>query len=85
MGASWSAAAFRINAGMESGHVALKDFRPSRRLWIPFQLTSMSGISGWGQGPLSGSELVSSLMKTDINWLMRMLALLWLSLYIHKR
>ena len=26
MGASWSAAAFHINAGMESGPVALKDF-----------------------------------------------------------
>ena len=62
MGASWSAAAFRMNAGIESGPVALKDFRPFSSLWTPFQLIAMSGISGWGLGPLSGSELVSSLV-----------------------
>ena len=81
MGASWSAAAFRINAGMESGPVALNDFNPLRSLWTPFQFTLMFGISGWGLGPLSGIELVSSLVKTDSNWLLRMLALLWLSLF----
>ena len=48
MGASWSAAAFRINAGMESGPVALNDFNPLRSLCTPFQFTSMFGISGWG-------------------------------------
>ena len=36
---------------------------------------------GGGLGPLSGSELVSSLVKTDSNWLLSMLALLKLSLF----
>ena len=43
-------------------------------------LIAKSGISGWGLVLLSGSELVSSLLKADSNWLLRMLALLWLSL-----
>ena len=33
-----------------------------------------------GAGFLLDSELVSTLVKTDSNWLLRMLALLWLSL-----
>ena len=54
-GASWSAAAFRINAEMETDPVALKDFSPFRSLWTPFQFIALSGTSGWGLGPLSGS------------------------------
>ena len=49
-------------------------------MWTPFQLTSMLGILGYGLGPLSGRELVSSFVNTDTNWLLRMLALLVLSL-----
>ena len=74
-GASWSAAALRINAGIESGPVALNGFIPLSSLWTPFQLTSMLGILGNGLGPLSGRELVSSFVNTDTNWLLRMLAL----------
>ena len=66
---------------MESGPVALKDFKPLRSLWTPLQLTSISDIAGWGLGSLSGIELVSSLVKTDLNRLLRMFALIWLSLF----
>ena len=38
-------------------------------------LIVMSGIFGWELGPLSGSELGFSFVKTDSNWLLRMLSL----------
>ena len=44
-------------------------------------LIVLSGIFGWELGPLSGSELGFSFVKTDSNWLLRMLALLRLSLF----
>ena len=72
---SKSAAPLRIKAGMESG------FSPLRSLCTSFQLTSVVGIAGHGLGPLSGSELVSSLVKIGWNWVLMMLALLWLSLF----
>ena len=65
---------------MEAGPVALKVFRPLSSLWTPFQLTSVSGISKCGLGPLSGMVLVSYLEKTDSNCLFRIFALLGLSL-----
>ena len=49
--ASSPAAALRVNAGM-----VLNGFNP---------LTSMLGMLGYGLGPLSGKELVSSFVKTD--------------------
>ena len=53
---------------MESGPVALKGFSSLRNLCIPFQFTTVEGISGYGLVPLSVSEVVSSLVKTDWNW-----------------
>ena len=40
----------------------------------------MLGMLGYGLVPLSGRELVSSFVKTDIYWSFRMLALLELLL-----
>ena len=52
---------------MEPGLVALNGFSLLRSLCNLFQFTSMVGISGYGLGPLSGNELISSLVKTDWN------------------
>ena len=46
IGASWSTAAFKIKAGMESGPGALKGFSPLRSLCTAFQFTSVIGMSG---------------------------------------
>ena len=75
IGASSSAAALRINAGIEFGR-----FQSVEKFLNSFQLTSMMYMLGYGLVPLSGRELVSSFVKTDTNWSLRMLALLVLSL-----
>ena len=35
----------------------------------------MSGMVGWGLGPLSGSGEFSSMVNTDWNWSLRILSL----------
>ena len=56
-----------MKTGMESGPVALKGSSPLRILCTSFQFTAMAGISRYGLGPLSGNELVSSLVATEWN------------------
>ena len=59
-GASSFAAAFRMNAGIEAGPVALRVLRFFRSLWTPFQSTLISGMLGVVLVPLSDILVRSS-------------------------
>ena len=78
--ASSSAAAFRMNAGIESGPVALCVLRFINSSWT-FQSTLISGMLGVVLVPLSGILVRSSCVKTDLNCTLRISALALVSLW----
>ena len=77
-GVSSFAAVFNMKAGMESGPAALSGRRLWRRLRTPASLTVILGMSGKGLLPLLGMLVVSSSVKTDLNWCFTISALLTL-------
>ena len=80
-GANSDDAAWSIFVGIWSDPAALFTFRFFCSLYTPFSVMFMSGMLLKLLGPLFGIGPSSSLVKTDVNWSFRMLALLWLSLF----
>ena len=60
----------RIHAGMRSGPPALLIFRSDSKALTPDLLIWMSGMSGYGDEPLSESARCSE-VNIDLNWLLR--------------
>jgi hypothetical protein len=67
IGASWSAADFKISDGIESGPVALCMFCFFSSLVTPLQLIFMSDIVWYGLFPLFGQLFRFSFGNTDWN------------------
>ena len=65
----------RRRAGIESGPVALCGLRLRRSFSTPEIRILMCGKGGYGLGPLFGIVFISSSVKTDLNWLLRIFAL----------
>ena len=83
----WSRDAWKINQclisrrpGISSGPVALCGLVPRSSFNTSFLLTTMDWTLGWSVEFNSETELRSSSLKTDVNWSLKMLAFLTLSL-----
>ena len=77
-----SLVSLRILTLMASGPHALWILRSFRRFSMPCVVIEMSGIVGYGLGPLSGRSLAGSLVNTDFNCLFNGLALPKLSVMV---
>ena len=79
-GACSLATAWRRRHGTPSGPAAFLGFRLASNLYAPFSLTVISGMSGLVLSSSVGRSSRSSLVKTLLNWSLRMSALVLLSL-----
>ena len=71
-----------MRAGTKSGPVALVTFMSFSNLHMPSGETCMFWTSGKGDSPICGRLSRSSVVKTDLNWEFKMLALPWLSVTV---
>ena len=61
---SWLSSFKTVRGGIKSGPVA---FKLASNCWMPGVDIVMSGIEGWGLGPLSGRGPGVSFVKTEEN------------------
>ena len=66
--------------GIASGPVALYGLMSFSSFNTPFLLTTIGLASGWSVGVSLGMEVVSSEVKTDVNWSFKMFDFFTLSL-----
>ena len=76
-GAISCATNFSRQQGMLSGPAALQGFKFCSRFLMPLVEVSMSGVSGWGLGPISSRLIRSYSEKTEQNCSLSMCPWCW--------